>query len=307
ARGRAPGGGPARGRAAGRGGLARLLPRPDARRLLLRLADRHAHDVGGVPAVEIGDRLRELGFERRALLRRQRAGREAFLLTAAPVAPAAASPASPAPSAGAVGLAGALGCGRAPVPLLRVVRPLGRVPARRGLEAGAVLGRRVIAILLVAVAAFAAAAAAPPPPAAAAPLTGLAGRRAVGMRVFELAVVAGKLRRLGFIRLERFLFVGELLVLLRLALGRSGGRRRLRRQRLGLLDAVHLLALLDHERHLTADIGVGSDHDDDAEALLQGPQVGALVVEQVERDLGARAHGEIVGGALEQHLLERAQ
>src|SRR5262249_55108779 len=213
AHGRAPARGLGRRRGRCRRRLARLLLRLDARRLLLRLADRHAHDVGGVPAVEIGDRLRELGFERRALLRRQRAGREAFLLTAAPVAPAAASPASPAPSALAVGLVGALGCGRAEVRLLRVVGTVGLVPGGPRLDAPAVLGRRVIAILLVAVAAFAAAAAAPPPPAAAAPLTGLAallaGRRAVGMRAFELAVVAGKLRRLGFIRLERFLFVGE--------------------------------------------------------------------------------------------------
>src|SRR5262249_61031260 len=111
ARGPAPGGARARGRLAGR------RPGLDARRPLLRLADRHAHDVGGVPAVEIGDRLRELGFERRALLRRRRAGREAFLLTAAPVAPAAASPASPAPSAVAACLAGAPACGRAQVRL----------------------------------------------------------------------------------------------------------------------------------------------------------------------------------------------
>src|SRR5262249_20907438 len=170
AHGRAPARGLGRRRGRCRRRLARLLLRLDARRLLLRLADRHAHDVGGVPAVEIGDRLPELGFERRALLRRQPAGREAFLLTAAPAAPRAAapSPASPAPSALAVGLVGALGCGRAEVRLLRVVGTVGLVPGGRGLEARAVLGRRVIAILLVAVAAFAAAAAAPPPPAAAA-------------------------------------------------------------------------------------------------------------------------------------------
>ena len=78
-------------------------------------------------------------------------------------------------------------------------------------------------------------------------------------------------------------------------------------QRPGLLEAVHLLALLDHEGHLAADGRIGVDQDDDAEALLQRAQVGALLVEQIERDLGARAHHEIVGRALEQHFLERAQ
>ena len=77
--------------------------------------------------------------------------------------------------------------------------------------------------------------------------------------------------------------------------------------RLGLLDAVHLLALLDHVGYLAADGRVGIDRDGDLEAFLERAQMRALVVEQIERDLGAGAHDEIVGRALEQHLLDRAQ
>ena len=94
----------------------------------------------------------------------------------------------------------------------------------------------------------------------------------------------------------------------------SGSRRRRARMlagccgdRAGLLDRVHLLALLDQERLLAAHRGVGIDRDGDAEALLEVAQMRALVVEHVEGDLGARAHDEIVGGALQQRFLEHAQ
>src|SRR5262249_12347071 len=84
-------------------------------------------------------------------------------------------------------------------------------------------------------------------------------------------------------------------------------RHRLDCDRLSLLDAVHLLALLDHVGQLPGDSGVSVDHDRDLEAFLEGAQMRALVVKQVERDLGARAHDEVGWRALEQHLLGRTQ
>ena len=48
------------------------------------------------------------------------------------------------------------------------------------------------------------------------------------------------------------------------------------------------------------------DGDRNLEALFQHAQMRALVVEHIDRDLGARAHDQIVGGALEQGLFHRA-
>ena len=70
---------------------------------------------------------------------------------------------------------------------------------------------------------------------------------------------------------------------------------------------MHLLAFLDDEGQLAADGGISIDHDGDAEALLERAQMGALVVEQIERDLRPGAHGQIMGCSFEQHFLERTQ
>ena len=69
----------------------------------------------------------------------------------------------------------------------------------------------------------------------------------------------------------------------------------LRQQRLGLFERHHLLAAIDGEADLAADLGVGIDGDGDAEALLELAQMRALLVEDVERDLGPRADDQIVG------------
>ena len=81
----------------------------------------------------------------------------------------------------------------------------------------------------------------------------------------------------------------------------------LREQDLGLLDGHHLFAAIDGEADLAADLLVGVDGEHDLESLLEPAQMRALVVEHIERDLGPRADDEIVGRALEQHLLDRAQ
>jgi hypothetical protein len=58
---------------------------------------------------------------------------------------------------------------------------------------------------------------------------------------------------------------------------------------------------------LPADRGVGIDHDRDPESFLQSAQMRAFVIEQIKRDVGARAHAEIMRCCLEQHFLERTQ
>src|SRR6478752_1940644 len=150
--------------------------------------------------------------------------------------------------------------------------------------------------------------------AAAPPASPLAALAAIGALVLSLILVGFalglpvRLRRgrdalLGLGHVVRLEVVFVLLIVDR---GGNGGRR-LQRQRLCLLQAVDLLALLDDEGYLAFDRGIGIDRDDDAEALFEHAQMSALVVEEVERDLGARAHREIVRCALEQHLIERTQ
>ena len=89
----------------------------------------------------------------------------------------------------------------------------------------------------------------------------------------------------------------------------DGGRRdrRLRGDRLGGLDAVHLFALFDQERLRGADRRVGVDRDGDLEAALQLAQMRALVIERIERDFRARAHDQVMRRALQQHLFEHAE
>ena len=52
---------------------------------------------------------------------------------------------------------------------------------------------------------------------------------------------------------------------------------------------------------------VGHHGDGHAEALLELGEVGALLVEDVEGDFGPGPDGEVVGRALEELLLERAE
>jgi hypothetical protein len=70
---------------------------------------------------------------------------------------------------------------------------------------------------------------------------------------------------------------------------------------------VHLFTAVDHIRLLAGDRRVGRHRNGDAESFLQRAQVGALVIEHVERDLGPRAHNEIVRRALDQHFLDGTQ
>ena len=80
-----------------------------------------------------------------------------------------------------------------------------------------------------------------------------------------------------------------------------------RQQRLGRLQRVHLFTPIDNERLLAAHGRVGDDGQRDVEAAFEIAQMSALVVEDVERDVSAGAHHEVVGGAFHQYFLEPAQ
>src|SRR5262249_40937752 len=138
----------------------------------------------------------------------------------------------------------------------------------------------------------------PAPPLAASAARLLAAHRLVGCGL------GGPLACRFLALLFLFLLPPLLLLLLLLAGGPRGG---LDRDRAGLLDAVDLLALLDQIGQLAGNAGVGGDHDGHLEALLERPQVRPLLIEQIKRDLRARAHDDVVGRALEQRLLERAE
>ena len=68
-----------------------------------------------------------------------------------------------------------------------------------------------------------------------------------------------------------------------------------------------LLAAVDQEGLRADDFGIGRHRDGNAEAFFQCAQVAAFLVEHIERDFGAGAHDQIVGCALEQRFLDRAQ
>src|ERR1700751_4665867 len=72
---------------------------------------------------------------------------------------------------------------------------------------------------------------------------------------------------------------------------RSGGRLR-REQRLGGVERMHLLAVVDDVGLLAADGRIRNHRQRDLEAVLEIAQVTALVVEHIERDVGAGAHHE---------------
>src|SRR5262249_16603581 len=152
---------------------------------------------------------------------------------------------------------------------MRLLRSANVVVARCGSEVFGSFLLGFLALLLERRAVFAAMAAAPTAPAPAArtrfaprprPRVPRPGLRLFGPRVFVVLVV---------------LFV--------LLLDRDNARR-LQRQRLCLLQAVHLLAFLDDEGQLSRDGGIGIDHDGDAEALLERAQMRAFVIEQIKRD-----------------------
>ena len=75
----------------------------------------------------------------------------------------------------------------------------------------------------------------------------------------------------------------------------------------GPFGARRQLAALKGEMAAAEDGVVCQDGDGNAEAALQITQMQALLVEDIERDLGAGSHREIVAGALDERVLERAQ
>ena len=104
---------------------------------------------------------------------------------------------------------------------------------------------------------------------------------------------------LGF-EIELFVVIGFL------DLRRRGSRLR-REQRLGRLQRMHLFAAIDDEGLQAADGSVGGYRQRNLEAVFEIAQMTALVVEDVERDVGAGAHHEVMRRALHQHFLDAAQ
>src|SRR5262249_10053598 len=200
--------------------------------------------------------LLRIGLELRHVIRL----RLESILAIAAVAPAATAAAA-APTAFAVTVRLALA-------------PLATVAMRVGLERGFTFALGCSGELLSrkpALAAFAATAAAPSAPAA----VTIAGALALCL-LGRLLVDRSLLRSLlGLVFVLVVLFDQLLLVLDR------GHGHRLDRDRLGLLDVVHLLALLDHVGQLPGDGGVGVDHDRDLKAFLERTQMRALVIKEV--------------------------
>src|SRR5690349_19362437 len=185
-------------------------------------------------------------------------------------APSAASPPPPSPFA-VLAVAEILlpGLGRAKGPLNRLV---GLDRALGALGGGRRRRRRRLAHL----AAIAAAASAPSPAPAAA-LTAFPARLRAWSRFF-----AG----FGFRRFVLgFSLLGEFVRSLFLDRG-EGGRGRSSDLPRGV-GAMHLLAAVDHEGLRPHHARIGRHGNGDVEALLKRAQMTALLVEHVERDLGA--------------------
>src|SRR5262249_43418361 len=87
------------------------------------------------------------------------------------------------------------------------------------------------------------------------------------------------------------------LIMFFIVLDRRDNRRGLTGDRPCLFNAVNLLPSFYAERLLATHRGIGVDGEGDAETILELAQMGALVVEHIERDLLAGAHEEIVGRA----------
>src|SRR5215472_1650782 len=147
---------------------------------------------------------------------------------------------------------------------MRLLRSANVVVARCGSEVFGSFLLGFLALLLERRAVFAAMAAAPTAPA---PAAGTRFARRLRLRF----------RRAGLRIFGRGLFL-VLVVLFVLLLDRDNARR-LQRQRLCLLQAVHLLAFLDDEGKLPRDGGIGIDHIGDAKALLERPKMCAFVME----------------------------
>src|SRR6516165_6276775 len=228
------------------------------------------------------------------------------IVTVAPSAAAAA--ASPPPIAVAMGVVAAmllLGFHGLALPVGTVVggkrlvvadSVAGRFARMLGGLVGCALVNRNPPAMLAAFAAVASAAAAP-----AATAT---------MRAAVVLLVL--LRRRGLRILGTFGFLGRLdracvfeVVLL---LQRCGEQRlALLGQRACGFRGMDLLTALDGEGLRRGYRLVGADGDGDGEALFESAQMGALLVKHVERYVGPRAGGEVMGGAAHQLLFERAQ
>src|SRR5262249_33200820 len=205
--------------------------------------------------------------------------------------PPAPPSASPAPAlALAMCLCRPFGAATAVAGLEGLVLPAGVMLARCGSKVGRLSWRELVALVLERLAAFAAAAAATPSaPSAALPRLARGLRLLTrGLRVLLLFALGGvfRFRRLLLVLLP-FVLLLVVVAFVLVLLDRRDGGCRLQRQRLRLLQAVHLLALFDHEGQLPAEGGIGVDHDGDAEALLQHAQMRALVIEEIERNVGA--------------------
>jgi hypothetical protein len=87
------------------------------------------------------------------------------------------------------------------------------------------------------------------------------------------------------------------LIMVFVVLDRRDNRRGLTGDRSCLFNAVNLLPSFYAEWLLATHRGIGIDGEGDAETILELAQMGALVVEHIERDLLAGAHEEIVGRA----------
>ena len=70
---------------------------------------------------------------------------------------------------------------------------------------------------------------------------------------------------------------------------------------------MHLLAAVDDVRLLAGDGRIGAHGERYLEGVFEIAQMAALVVEHIERDVGAGAHHQIVGRALHQNLFDAAQ
>ena len=66
---------------------------------------------------------------------------------------------------------------------------------------------------------------------------------------------------------------------------------------------MHLFAPIDDERLLATHGRISDYGQRDVEAAFEIPQMPALVIKDVERDVSSGAHHEIVGGALHQCFL----
>ncbi len=152
---------------------------------------------------------------------------------------------------------------------------------------------------------FAGPAAAPAPAALAATLRILAGLAAIGLAGRDF--VGQSLGLFGFDLGFEF-DVERLLVVIGLFGQRRGRGRGLRdQQRLGCLQRVDLLAAVDDERLRAGHGRIGNHRQRDLEAAFQIAQMTALVIEHVERDVGAGPGHEIMGRALHHRFLETAQ